>query len=85
MSQPSPIGTVLLVEKDGFMRATIRMTLEEGGYHVIAVEDGAAAVDLLIVGPDLDVLVTGIRCPGETDDCSVARWFALIWLGRQVV
>jgi two-component system, cell cycle sensor histidine kinase and response regulator CckA len=45
-AQPSP-PTVLIVEDEAMLRKIMTRTLEEGGYRVVAAEDGAAAWELL--------------------------------------
>ncbi|HEY0206823.1 MAG TPA: PAS domain S-box protein [Acetobacteraceae bacterium] len=64
--------TVLLVEDEPEVRAFAAEHLRELGYDVLEAEDGPAALRLLRIVPQLDVLVTDVGLPGGMNGRQVA-------------
>jgi DNA-binding response OmpR family regulator len=64
-------ATVLVVEDEGDIMLTIRLTLQAEGYHVIGVTTGEAALDIFADGPP-DVTVLDVALPG-IDGLEVVR------------
>ena len=62
---------VLLAEDDESMRVYLARALERTGYHVVAVDNGAAALPLLESEP-FDLLLTDIVMP-EMDGIELAQ------------
>lgn len=57
--------TILLVDDEPLERGSLSLMLEHEGYHVTAVEDGLAALDLL-EKKQFDIILTDIRMPRMT-------------------
>ena len=66
--------TVLLVEDELLIRMATSQHLEECGYLVLEAENAAQALDILQQHPEVDVLFTDVRMPGEMDGMGLARW-----------
>ena len=62
---------ILLAEDDDSMRVYLARALERTGYHVVAVDNGAAAIPLLQSEP-FDLLLTDIVMP-EMDGIELAQ------------
>ena len=62
---------ILLAEDDESMRVYLARALERTGYHVVAVDNGAAAIPLLESEP-FDLLLTDIVMP-EMDGIELAQ------------
>ena len=62
---------ILLAEDDNSMRVYLARALERTGYHVVAVDNGAAAIPLLQSEP-FDLLLTDIVMP-EMDGIELAQ------------
>ena len=62
---------ILLAEDDDSMRVYLARALERTGYHVVAVDNGLAAIPLLESEP-FDLLLTDIVMP-EMDGIELAR------------
>ena len=62
---------ILLAEDDESMRVYLARALERTGYHVVAVDDGVAALPLLESEP-FDLLLTDIVMP-EMDGIELAQ------------
>jgi diguanylate cyclase (GGDEF)-like protein len=65
-------ATILVVDDSLVMRAVVRGWLEEQGYAVIDVDDGAAAVERSLVTPP-DVVLLDIEMPGLNGHQVLAR------------
>jgi PAS domain S-box-containing protein len=62
---PSGTETILLVEDEDPLRQLARTCLETGGYKVLAVADGKAALEVLNNNPEtIDLLLTDVIMPG---------------------
>jgi PAS domain S-box-containing protein len=66
VSAPAGHGeTVLLVEDDAFLRASVRRTLTQAGYHVLAANNGVEALEVWNKNRDaIRLLLTDIGLPG---------------------
>ncbi len=65
LAPPSGTETVLLVEDEEPLRQLARTCLETGGYKVLSVPNGQAALDLLEENPEtVDLLLTDVIMPG---------------------
>jgi CheY-like chemotaxis protein/DNA-binding Xre family transcriptional regulator len=65
MEQSSPI-TILLVDDHEEVRSLMAHILREGGYHVVEANDTAGALDVIALGTQVDLLVTGVLLPGAS-------------------
>jgi PAS domain S-box-containing protein len=64
---PGGAASVLLVEDEPTVRTVLAAELEDAGYRVTAVDDGAAALFLLDRGFRPDLLVSDLAMPGGLD------------------
>ena len=60
-SSPKPI---LLVDDNEQLRQIMARALDNAGYIVLQATDGAEALDVLAVGPQIQLLITDIAMPG---------------------
>jgi DNA-binding NtrC family response regulator len=67
-------GTVLVVEDEPFIRLDVASHLEECGFTVLQARDAVEAICVLAVNPQVDVLFTDVRMPGEMDGLYLAKW-----------
>jgi signal transduction histidine kinase len=65
--------SVLLVDDEADVRATIAATLREHDYRVVEANDGSAAIDCLIGGAAIDLMICDIAMPGGLNGIDVAR------------
>ena len=63
---------VMVVDDSATMRRSITMTLERGGYRVVAADNGAQALSLLRQGTRPDLLLTDIVMP-QVDGLQLIR------------
>jgi CheY-like chemotaxis protein/DNA-binding Xre family transcriptional regulator len=63
MEQSSRI-TILLVDDHEEVRSLMARILREGGYHVVEASDAAAALDVIALGTQVELLVTDVVMPG---------------------
>jgi CheY-like chemotaxis protein len=75
MSAPPPVGPPRILLVDGDFRTSQRLAtlLEEDGFSVEVVRDGASAVALLSAGPLPNILITELHVP-LTDGVTIARF-----------
>jgi CheY-like chemotaxis protein len=73
MSQAEERSKILLVEDEALVRMSSADLLEYAGYRVVEAEDAAEAVKALRENPDIRVLFTDVRMPGEMDGLELAR------------
>jgi PAS domain S-box-containing protein len=73
--ETAPAGSeaILLVEDNAEVKAVAGMLLEQLGYHVDAVDNAAAALDLLAEGRSVDLVFSDVVMPGEMDGLALAR------------
>ena len=65
---------VLVAEDEWVIRCCIAETLADAGFEVIEAEHGESALDALQRhAPDIDVLFTDIRLPGNVDGLELAK------------
>lgn len=64
---------VLVVEDDALQRMLAADVVEAAGYCAVEARNGDEAVMLLSERPDIAILFTDVRMPGETDGISLAR------------
>lgn len=62
-SSPKPI---LLVDDNDQLRQIMARALDDAGYIVLQAKDGPEALDVLAVGPQIQLLITDIAMPGMT-------------------
>ncbi len=66
-SESEPEGpTILLVDDNADLRATVGLLLESLGYRVRAVGSGAAALDILQSDTSIALMITDVMMPGMT-------------------
>ena len=65
--------SILLVEDNAEVQAVAGMLLEQLGYRVDAVDNAAAALDLLAEGHDIDLVFSDVVMPGDMDGLALAR------------
>ena len=64
---------ILLVEDNAEVKAVAGMLLQQLGYRVDAVDNAAAALDLLAEGKIVDLVFSDVVMPGEMDGLALAR------------
>jgi CheY-like chemotaxis protein len=65
--------TILVVEDDEALRSYTVETLAELGYRVLSATNGAAAIDILDSGADIDLLFTDVVMPGGLNGRQLAN------------
>jgi CheY-like chemotaxis protein len=65
--------TILVVEDDEALRSYTVETLAELGYRVLSDTNGAAAIDILDSGADIDLLFTDVVMPGGLNGRQLAN------------
>ena len=63
---------VLLVEDEATIRTLVAEELSNRGYRVTAVQDGTAALDILLSDQPIDLLLTDVGLPGGLNGRQVA-------------
>jgi CheY-like chemotaxis protein len=66
-------NVVLIVEDEPIVRMSISEALLQAGFEVLASANGAEALEVLAVRPDLLAVVTDIVMPGAVDGFELAR------------
>jgi CheY-like chemotaxis protein len=64
---------ILLVEDNAEVKAVAGMLLQQLGYRVAAVDNAAAALDVLAEGGAVDLVFSDVVMPGEMDGLALAR------------
>lgn len=67
------VGKILIAEDEPLILELAQAEFEDAGYQVVVAADGAAALAALERNPDIAVLFTDIRMPGEIDGWALAR------------
>ena len=70
---PAGSEAILLVEDNAEVKAVAGMLLQQLGYRVNAVDNAAAALDLLAEGKSVDLVFSDVVMPGEMDGLALAR------------
>ena len=70
--------TILVVEDDPGVQATVVDTLTTLGYHVLKADDGARALSILQSGVPVDLLFTDVVMPGPLRSPNLARQARLL-------
>ncbi|HSK38926.1 MAG TPA: response regulator, partial [Arenibaculum sp.] len=65
--------TILVVEDDPEVRATVVDILRDLGYRVLQAEDGASALEIVRSGVPVDLLFTDVIMPGAVSSPDLAR------------
>ena len=65
--------TILVVEDDEALRSYTVEMLAELGYRVLSATNGAAAIDILDSGADIDLLFTDVVMPGGINGRQLAN------------
>jgi signal transduction histidine kinase/CheY-like chemotaxis protein len=65
--------TILVVEDDAVVQATVVDTLQGLGYHVLRASDGQAALTILQSGIPVDMIFTDVVMPGPVRSVDMAR------------
>jgi DNA-binding NtrC family response regulator len=68
----SPPG-ILVIEGEDVLRSQIAAILEDEGYCVHEAADAAQAYETLIEQPELQLVITDVRLPGEVDGAAFAK------------
>lgn len=64
---------ILLVEDEPLIRMCSADLLEDAGYSVLEAENAEQAISLLQDNPEIKVLFTDVRMPGDLDGLDLAR------------
>ena len=81
---PEP-ASILLVEDNDDVRASMRRVLAQDGHDVVEAESGDTAVALIEKVVPLDMLVTEVRLPGSRDGVALASCWDEKAPGRPVL
>lgn len=61
------MGRILVIDDEEIILSSIRRTLENSGYHVIALKDAMEALEVFAKNPDgFDLVITDLTMPGMT-------------------
>ncbi len=72
-SQRSRMTVILLVEDEALVRMVNADILMDAGYNVIDAANASDALELLDARPDVRLMVTDVRMPGELDGYGLSR------------
>src|SRR5687767_10865299 len=67
------MGSLLVVDDERSMREFLGICLKRAGHDVVTAETGRTAMDLIAKRPELDLVITDLRIPGELDGLGVLR------------
>ncbi len=73
MSSETPADTILLVEDETIVALTERKTLESKGYRVLLASTGEAAVETILSGAEIDLVLMDIDLGEGIDGAEAAR------------
>jgi CheY-like chemotaxis protein len=66
-------ATVLVVDDEPTVRATLASSLADGGFVVLTAEDSYDAIRVLTEHPEIDLLLTDLVMPHSTNGFDLAR------------
>jgi len=72
LTHSSP-NKVLIAEDEPLVLALAQEEFEDAGFEVVAAPDGQAALAALAEFPDISLLFTDIRMPGDIDGWALAK------------
>jgi CheY-like chemotaxis protein len=64
---------ILVVEDEAIVRMVTADVLGEAGYNVIEAVNASEALELLDARPDISIMLTDVRMPGEFDGYNLSR------------
>ena len=67
MERAADQRAVLVVEDEGIIRMFAAGALQDAGYQVLEAQDAAEPLEILARNPEISLLVTDVRMPGELD------------------
>jgi CheY-like chemotaxis protein len=76
---PQQLETILLVEDEPLVRIGLAEFLRENGYRVLEANDAQEALAVLTSGPAIDLVISDVRLPGETDGFALGRRIQAEW------
>ena len=77
--------TILIVEDEFLIRFMLADSLRDIGYQVLEAANGEEALDVLISGQLVDLMVTDVRMPGSIDGMALMRRSKSLAPGRPVI
>jgi DNA-binding NtrC family response regulator len=69
--------TILIVDDEPFIRMSAVATLEDEGYWVLEAQNSAEALDILSRHPEVSIMLTDVRMPGQMDGLALVTWVFL--------
>lgn len=76
VAKPKALAKVLVVEDEPLIRLSLVDSLEDAGFVTLEADNAAQAVALLSRNPDVLVVFTDVRMPGEMDGFALSRHVA---------
>jgi CheY-like chemotaxis protein len=76
---------ILLVEDEPLIRMCSADLLEDAGYSVIEAENADEAIKILGANPEVKVLFTDVKMPGNLDGLQLARLVHERWPGVKLL
>jgi two-component system, response regulator PdtaR len=73
MSDTTLYACILVVEDESLIRMHVVCLLEDEGFAVLEAQHGAEAISVLAKHPDVSLLVTDVRMPGQPDGLGLVR------------
>lgn len=70
----NPKQSILLVEDDVLIRHHIADQLRLAGFEAVEADNADEALTILIAKTDIDLVITDIRLPGDTNGADLIRW-----------
>ena len=68
-----PPLSILVVEDEAIVRMVTADVLGEAGYNVIEAVNSTEALELIDARPDISLMLTDVRMPGELDGYNLSR------------
>jgi CheY-like chemotaxis protein len=85
MKQPSPAGTVLVVEDDPIVRAFAVELFHDLGWRVVDAYNAANALKALEGDPAIDLMFIDVRMPGELNGLELAKQVRAVRPGLKII